>query len=66
MRKRKGKMFIAHDDRVAKIYRYSEYLFDLVEDLSAVDMNGDIPAQTQKLKDRAVYLLYCMNMEEKS
>ena len=47
------------------IERYSPYLFDLVEDVSSINMNADVSAQVKKLKDRAIYLIYCMNEEDK-
>ncbi len=42
--------------------KYAPYLFDLVMDLSSFDPKDT--QQAQKLKDRAVYLIYSMNQED--
>ena len=50
--------------REKTLEKYSLRLFDLARDVAAIYMDADLSKQTEKLRDRAMYLIYLMNAEE--
>lgn len=50
--------------REKTLEKYSLRLFDLARDVAAIYMDADLSKQAEKLRDRAVYLIYLMNAEE--